>query len=102
MKRTLVIIAACSLAFSAHATCYTVYNSAGKMIHQSSDAPVDTRLQYHMTVPQRFGPGSTLVYVGNGESCSSLGSLVDVSGSQSNQGERLSGQSRYRPKADRG
>lgn len=102
MKRTLVIIAACSFAFSVHATCYTVYNSAGKLIHQSSDAPVDTRLQYHMTVPQRFGPGSTLVYVSNGESCASLSSLVDVSRSESNRGGRLSGQSQNRPKADRG
>ena len=102
MKRALVIIATLGWAISAHATCYTVYSSAGKVIHQSSDAPVDTRLQYHMTVPQRFGAGATLVYVGNGENCASLGSQVDVSRSGFVRGGRSSGQSQNSPKADRG
>ena len=69
MKRFLAIVATCGLALSAHAGCYSVYNSTGRLIHQSSDAPVDTRQQYHMTVPQRFGSGSTLVYLAEYESC---------------------------------
>ena len=102
MKRALVIIATLGCSLSAHATCYTVYSSAGKIIHQSSVAPVDTRLQYHMTVPQRFGAGATLVYVGNGENCASLDSQIGVPRSDSFRGEKLNGQGPSRPKADRG
>ena len=101
MKKILAVIAAFGLASVAQATCYTVYNNAGKMIHQSADAPVDTRLQYHMTVPQRFGPGATLVYVSNGESCSSFGAFAKVSGFESNRDQRIDGQNKNRPKADR-
>ena len=101
MKKILAVIAACGFASMAEATCYTVYDKSGKMIYQSSDAPVDTRLEYHRTVPQRFGPGATIVYIGNEESCSPLGSLVEVSRSESNRKQTIDGQNKNRPKADR-
>ena len=101
MKKFLVIIAGGILTVSAQATCYSVYNKSGKLIHQSADAPVDTRLQYHMTVPQRFGAGSTLVYVGNGENCSPIGVFVDAYSSEGTPGEMMTGQRLIRRKADR-
>lgn len=63
---------ACGLTVSAHAGCYSVYRPGGTLIHQSSEAPVDTRYEYHRTVPQRFGQGATLVYVNDNEACSEL------------------------------
>lgn len=72
MKHVFALLAACSLSLSAHAGCYSVYNAAGHLVHQSADAPVDTRLHYHDTVPRRFGPGATLVYVRDDQPCAEL------------------------------
>lgn len=96
LKNAFAIFVACGLTMSAHASCYSVYNPAGSLIYQSSDAPVDTRFEYHRTIPQRFGQGSTLVYVNDTQSCSAVGTLVGVS--------RVgAGQSGLRPgRADRG
>lgn len=68
MKRFWPLVVACALALPAHAGCYTIYRT-GQMIYQSSEAPVDTALHFHATVPQRFGIGATLVYLANAESC---------------------------------
>ena len=96
MKNVFAIFFACGLTVSAHASCYSVYNPAGNLIYQSSDAPVDTRFEYHRTVPQRFGQGSTLVYVNDTQSCSAVGMLVGAS-------RVSSGQSGTKPgRADRG
>ncbi len=96
LKNVFAILATCGLAMSSHAGCYSVYNPAGSLIYQSSEAPVDTRLEYHRTVPQRFGRGATLVYVNDDQRCPDTGTLVGVSGS-------ISGRSQARPgRADRG
>ena len=101
LKNFFAILAACGLSMSAHAGCYSVYNPAGQLIYQSSEAPVDTRLEYHRTVPQRFGQGATLVYVNDDERCPNVGTLVGVSGASSSRG--MDGTSQVRPgRADRG
>ena len=85
MKTIFAILAACSLTMSAHAGCYSVYNPAGHLVYQSSEAPVDTRVDYHQTVPQRFGRGSTLVYVNDDLYCPAVATLVGVPGSSPGQ-----------------
>lgn len=103
MKKFLAFVATCGLALSAHASCYSVYNNTGRLIYQSTEAPVDTTYQYHTTLPQRFGQGTSLVYVNDMESCLAFGSLVRVSSSESNRVRAMNGQSQGRPrKADRG
>ncbi|CDS51486.1 hypothetical protein [Polaromonas sp. CG9_12] len=79
LKNVFAILAACGLSMSAHAGCYSVYNPAGSLIHQSSEAPVDTRYEYHRTVPQRFGQGATLVYVNDDQHCPAVGTMAGVS-----------------------
>lgn len=88
LKNVFAILAACGLSMSAHAGCYSVYNPAGNLIYQSSEAPVDTRHEYHRTVPQRFGQGATLVYVNDDQHCPDVGTLVGVSGSSRGMGDR--------------
>ena len=96
LKNVFAVLAACGLTMSAHAGCYSVYNPAGNLIYQSSEAPVDTRYEYHRTIPQRFGQGATLVYVNDDQRCLNMGTLVGVSGSSS-------GRNQARPgRADRG
>lgn len=96
MKNVFALLAACGLTMSAHASCYSVYNSAGNLIYQSSEAPVDTRYEYHRTVPQRFGQGATLVYVNDDQRCQSLVAQAGVSGFRT-------GRNQGRPgRADRG
>jgi len=103
LKNVFAILAACGLSMSAHAGCYSVYNPAGKLIYQSSEAPVDTRYEYHRTVPQRFGQGATLVYVNDDQRCLDMGTLVGVSGSSSGQVTGMGGRTQARPgRADRG
>jgi hypothetical protein len=85
LKNIFTFLAACGLTMSAHAGCYSVYNPAGNLIHQSSEAPVDTQAQYHQTVPKRFGQGSTLVYVNDDQYCPAVGTRVGVSGASAAQ-----------------
>lgn len=100
LKNVFAILVACGLTVSAHAGCYSVYNPAGNLIFQSSDAPVDTRFEYHRTIPQRFGQGSTLVYVNDQQPCSGVVMRVGAPGSGPGPG---SGQAGLRPgRADRG
>ena len=106
LKNVFVILAACSLTMSAHAGCYSVYGPGGKLLLQSSEAPVDTRLDYHSTVPQRFGQGATLVYINDGQSCAEVGTLDGVSNARPAQATKMSNptqESQGRPgRADRG
>jgi hypothetical protein len=104
LKNLFAVLAACGLTLSAHAGCYSVYNPAGKLIFQSSEAPVDTRYDYHRTVPQRFGQGATLVYVNDEERCPGLGTLVSsVSGASPGRVAGMGGRTQGRPgRADRG
>ena len=103
LKKIFALLAACGLSMSAHAGCYSVYNPAGNLIYQSSEAPVDTRHEYHRTVPQRFGQGATLVYVNDEQRCPDVGTLVGVSGSSSGRIAEMGGRTQARPgRADRG
>ena len=96
LKKIFAILAACGLSMSAHAGCYSVYNPAGQLIYQSSEAPVDTRLEYHRTVPQRFGQGATLVYVNDDQRCLDMGTQFGLSSASF-------GRTQARPgRADRG
>jgi hypothetical protein len=59
-KLTLLGMLLSAASFNALA-CYTVHDRAGRVVFQSSDAPVDMRLPLHQTVPQRF-PGGHMVF----------------------------------------
>ena len=106
LKKLFAILAACGLSMSAHAGCYSIYSSASKLIFQSSEAPVDTRFEYHGTVPQRFGKGATLVYVNDEQSCPEVRMLVGVSAVSTGGAAGMGGPARVnqgRPsRADRG
>lgn len=41
--------------------CYTVHDSAGRVVYQGAEAPVDMSRPLHETVPQRF-PGGHMVF----------------------------------------
>ena len=106
LKNIFAILVVSGLSLSAHAGCYSVYSPASKLIFQSSEAPVDTRFEYHGTVPKRFGQGATLVYVNDQQSCPEVGTLVGVSASSAGQGTGMDGPAQAtqgRPsRADRG
>ncbi|MDB5930120.1 MAG: hypothetical protein JWR60_1827 [Polaromonas sp.] len=102
MKRLFILLATCGMALSAQAGCYSIYNRAGQLVYRSTDAPVDTQPQYHRTVPQRFGQGASLVYFNDFEGCGAYGSLIQLSGTEVNQGAQTSRSSQARPaRADR-
>ena len=61
----LVLLAAAN----AQASCYTVLDSKGQIISQTSTPPVDMSLQLHQTVPQRFGAGADMVFGVADENC---------------------------------
>lgn len=106
LKNFFALLATCGLTMAAHAGCYSVYNPAGNLIFQSSEAPVDTRLEYHSTVPQRFGQGATLVYINDEQSCTQVGTLVGMSDATTGRATGRVGQgqaTQIRPgRADRG
>lgn len=101
MKAIFVIAFTCGFALSAQASCYSVYNSAGKLINQSIQAPVDTRLQYHLTVPQRFGQGATLVHIADDHSCPVVDMPFQLTDAEFSQSGGMTRQGRSRAKADR-
>ena len=106
LKNVFAILAACGLTMSAHAACYSVYNPAGTLIFQSNEAPVDTRFEYHRTIPQRFGRGATLVYSNEPQSCTEVGTLLGVSDAAAGRAAAMGGRTpgmQHRPgRADRG
>ena len=101
MKALFVIAVTCSFALSAQASCYSVYNTAGKLINQSTQAPVDTRLQYHLTVPRRFGQGATMVHVADNDGCSIVDMPVQLASAKFIHGGSTTRQGRSRAKEDR-
>jgi hypothetical protein len=72
MRKIILIVFGLSFVLLGHADCYIVYDSAGKMIYQSSGAPVDMESQFSVTVPKRFGRGSSMVYETGGKSCETI------------------------------
>lgn len=61
--RLLLVIAATASAHASAATCYTVRNSNGKIIEQSTDAPVDMSQPLGQAVEEKYGPGSRLTFL---------------------------------------
>ncbi|WP_152682614.1 hypothetical protein [Caenimonas sp. SL110] len=59
-KFTLLGLLVSAASFNALA-CYTVHDSAGRVVYQGADAPVDMSRPLHQTVPQRF-PGGHMVF----------------------------------------
>jgi hypothetical protein len=59
--RQLAVVSLLAVAAPAFAACYTVYDSANRVVYQSDKAPVDMSLPLHETVPKRF-PGGQLVF----------------------------------------
>jgi hypothetical protein len=59
---------ACTIALPASATCYTVVGSKGRVIYQSTQAPIDMSRQIHETLPARF-PDGHLVFSLRDTSC---------------------------------
>ncbi len=74
MRNTATLLAASLLASGAWASCYTVLNSKGEVLSESPNPPVDMSYPLHLTVPERFGPGATLVF---GIADSNCGSQTD-------------------------
>lgn len=61
-KTFLGLAATFVLASGAQAACYTVMGPKGQILSETSTPPVDMTRQLHETVPQRFGPGTTMVF----------------------------------------
>ena len=74
MKNVIAIAAAALLTSAAHAGCYTVLDSKGLVLIESSTPPVDMQYQLHQTVPHRFGKGARLVF---GSAEADCGEAVD-------------------------
>ncbi|MBO7411416.1 MAG: hypothetical protein J6T92_05775 [Ottowia sp.] len=74
MKKALAIAAAALLTTAAHAGCYTVVDSKGLVLVESSTPPVDMQYQLHQTVQYRYGKGARLVFGSTDEDC---GDVVD-------------------------
>ena len=74
MKKAIALAAAALLTSAAHAGCYTVVDSKGLVLLESSTPPVDMQYQLHQTVPYRFGKGARLVFGSGDADC---GDVVD-------------------------
>ena len=59
-KASLLLLAASLATGTAQATCYSIYKPDGKLLQQSSTPPVNLSLQIGDTVPEKFGPGTTM------------------------------------------
>ena len=62
MTKSALFLATLLAAAGAQAACYTVLGPRGEVLVQSSTPPVDMSRQLHQTVPQRYGPGATMVF----------------------------------------
>ncbi len=79
MKKLIALAAAALLATAAHAGCYTVLNSKGAIISQTSTPPVHMDYQLHQTVPYRYGSGARMVFGLDDEDCGPEADLYDDS-----------------------
>lgn len=62
MRKAAILLAASLFASGAWASCYTVLSAKGEVLSESPNPPVDMSYPLHLTVPERFGPGATLVF----------------------------------------
>ena len=92
MIRTTFAIILATLSMQSLAACYTVYDASNKVIHRTSEAPVDMTLPLSQTVPVRFGVGASMIVSSNSDNCPTVGGeTVDINTSL----DRLSGASLY-------
>ena len=54
---------------NAQASCFTVYNKEGAMVLRTTEPPVDLSRRIGDTVPEKFGPGSTMLMVSDSSDC---------------------------------
>ncbi len=62
MKKIIFLLASSLIGASASASCYTVLGPKGEVLSESPNAPVDMSRPLHQTLPERFGPGASLVF----------------------------------------
>lgn len=91
-----------ALAAAAQAGCYTVFNADGRIVSQTSTAPVDMSLPLHETVPARYGPGARLVFGIAEDNCGPRGDPYADAQTRASASDRNAPMVIRAPKADRG
>ena len=79
MKTVIAFAAAALLTTAAHAGCYTVLDSKGNIISETSTPPVDMEYQLHQTVPYRYGKGARMIFSVAEDDCGPEVDLHDTS-----------------------
>lgn len=83
MKKILLFLAFNLFCAGAWASCYTVVGPKGEVLSESTNPPVDMSLPLHLTVPERFGPGSVLVFgIADGNCGSTIDRFDDLRGNK--------------------
>lgn len=64
MTKSSILIAALALSLgsAAQAACFTVLDSKGQILSETSTPPVDMSRPLHETVEKRFGSGAVMVF----------------------------------------
>jgi hypothetical protein len=78
--KTILLLPLGLASLQAFATCYTVYDSANRVVYQSEKSPVDMSRPLHETLPARF-PGASMVFDDSRE-CSVISSVALGNGGQ--------------------
>ena len=60
--RSAACVAVAVAASAASAACYSVYDSRGKLLHQTAQPPVDMRYHLRHTVPKKYGTGASMAF----------------------------------------
>ena len=68
-RNALLLAAATVVTGGAQATCYSLYKADGTLLQESSRPPVNLSLQIGDTVPEKFGPGTTMTVSDHGIYC---------------------------------
>jgi hypothetical protein len=72
--RVAASLVAAALAGPAMASCFSVYDSAQKLVYRDINTPVDLQHPISDTIPARFGGGATMIIAQNGdEDCIAVG-----------------------------
>jgi hypothetical protein len=62
MKLKIALLCGLALAGANAMACYTVYDGTSRVLYQGVEAPVDMSKPLHVSVGQRFGNGSSMVF----------------------------------------
>ncbi|HMN20650.1 MAG TPA: hypothetical protein PKA16_04580 [Ottowia sp.] len=89
------------LAAGAQAACYTVMDAKGNIVSQTTTPPVDMSYQLHQTVPERYGPGASMVFGIADDNCGFPAEARERDAFKP-AAFRSGGKARRAPKADRG